>query len=370
VHTLSSTRDDDEDLRKRVLDDTDTKLCDKIRNVFKKGLPKETDNGINYVLTAWNQNNPEEVFLKVGFTKDTIESRQNRIRNTCNHGSKNQTPHDQARIRLYKAAEALIIADLQSQKHVFDCICRTPHREYFKIPKGVALKVTKRWTSFCQMEPWDATGSLHPFWEERLEKKKATIETKRGGISNRNEVWQNFVCPADYEILWFNFNCFASRLYAQGGLWCFFFLVTIFNLMALSTVPFCLNFGAVFIIMVCRTSHDTPYVSLPARPHLRNKRFPWLFRLKSFLADIIKSFIFDNLSLAHFMPLDDSSGGVENPPDDKDEDVHNGTKPASRDEKDGTDPTRNSEDSSSVKDNDDLILGGHIGVADCDEEAL
>ncbi|KAH8677680.1 hypothetical protein BX600DRAFT_431011 [Xylariales sp. PMI_506] len=169
-----------------------------IERILKSKLPPlETttkDWGYNYVLSVEQQNDEIEELLKVGHTTTTIQRRARNIK--CQKARQIQDPENPASppIRLHARAELLIKNELDNFVRPFWCIaCRQTHKEYFTAPRHVVFEVTRRWRSFCALEPYDERGELRPMWLHRLQQiRRCGKEEKVDDHAERARRWAGF----------------------------------------------------------------------------------------------------------------------------------------------------------------------------------
>jgi len=88
----------------------------------------------------------------------------------------------------------------------FTCSCeaKTQHTEYFDIDHKTALRVVRRWSTFCSLGPYNSMGQLSRIWSNRLQRKiklqPITVETR--DIGKLLGTWDAFVyVPWTTEIL-------------------------------------------------------------------------------------------------------------------------------------------------------------------------
>ncbi|POR38546.1 Uncharacterized protein TPAR_01241 [Tolypocladium paradoxum] len=139
----------------------DGKLEDALSEISKQDATKLPKEGYNYVFRIVGTD-----IIKIGITTGRVDARLRRISRECIHGTIETLNVNQRPIGELKRAEKLIKAELHNFLYQFDCVCRRGHVEYFKVDKEVALDITRRWTAFCEAEPWDKSGALRPFWKD------------------------------------------------------------------------------------------------------------------------------------------------------------------------------------------------------------
>ncbi|CAI6069958.1 unnamed protein product [Clonostachys chloroleuca] len=162
--------------------------------------------GYNYIMNTTVTQGGSVKLVKVGFTAGSVPDRQAGIKAKCDRETVWSPRYTSLPIQHYKRIEKLIKAELRMTRHEFLCAgCKENHTEYHTTSLNHAIDVTERWIYFCEMEPWDKTGCLHPFWEQRLRNLQVTSRYQALSEGASGPIcWEKFTNVDKCAILWFN----------------------------------------------------------------------------------------------------------------------------------------------------------------------
>lgn len=207
----------------------DQLLAKEIRAKTVVPFDEDAKTGTNYVLDMVHKNDPEERFVKVGETREHGDSRRKQIRWACGHSGYNVPIPGQVPSRYWKKIEKLTLAELLPHKYAIDCDCGQIHREYLKLPAGLAVEATQRWTQFCESQPWDSRGRLHPFWEVRLSNLQASKRLDKATRGDRGVLWTEFADAGSLPFWRYNVQILCRSIVEKHQLWMLFALIAVFN---------------------------------------------------------------------------------------------------------------------------------------------
>lgn len=185
--------------------------------------------GTNYVLDMHHKNDPEDNFVKIGETRDHGDARRKKIHWTCGHPGYNVPIPGQVPSRYWKKIEKLTLAELLPHKHAMDCDCGQIHREYVKLPVDLAVEATQRWTQFCESQPWDSRGRLHPFWEARLSDLQASKKLDKATRGDRAVLWTEFADAGSLPFWRYNAQILGRCIADQYQLCMLIVLIAVLN---------------------------------------------------------------------------------------------------------------------------------------------
>lgn len=134
--------------------------------------------------------------VKVGSSFDPI-SRCKKIEKECRLDLEQVINREQRLLRQCGLAEKLAQKELAPWKHKFHCRCDTKHGEYFQVSDTDALKVVRRWVTFCHRRPWDDHGRLKSFWARRLDACRLEWKNEEHDVSD--ERWEEYTRPWFWE---------------------------------------------------------------------------------------------------------------------------------------------------------------------------
>lgn len=185
----------------------DRKLVQKIREKYKRPDASDSSHlGILYVLQVPGQ----EVF-KIGRTSQKTETRIVAILKTC--GITLQSVEQTPKMKYLFRSESLAHIELSNFVCQPDCHLHE-HREYFSVPKDVALKTMKCWQKFAKQAPYDKkTGYLKDFWNDRLARMPPPAENEDvNDHAARQKRWQKFVSPTPLDIIRYQLRMLRPHL--------------------------------------------------------------------------------------------------------------------------------------------------------------
>ena len=84
-------------------------------------------------------------YIKIGFSETSVDHRVQAMEQNC---KRKLTVAIEERVIHPKLVEDLIHLELKSSQHLGYCECKTVHREWFKVDKARAKRVTERWCNF------------------------------------------------------------------------------------------------------------------------------------------------------------------------------------------------------------------------------
>jgi hypothetical protein len=159
--------------------------------------------------------------VKIGCTKDGAQKRADAITSKCGETVKVESVDDSGEIRFCERAEALAKLELKMTTYEFTCTCdrNTRHTEYFDVDYDTAVRVVRRWSTFCSLSPYNFAGQLSKIWSNRLRRKHVLRPTlveprKIGALLG---TWDDFVYVPwtrevldDLQIVVENFNDYGS----------------------------------------------------------------------------------------------------------------------------------------------------------------
>ncbi|KAI3334724.1 hypothetical protein F4824DRAFT_467025 [Ustulina deusta] len=197
-------------------------INDAIIEVLRKPLSKSQLNsnkvGDIYLFEVTPAGDPDRTIMKIGHTVKTEQHRMKGIKRKCKPISIEREVDAQAvPILLYRKAEKLMHTHLDDRVYDFGCMCTKKHREYFDVDAATAQGVIRCWRAFCELDPYDASGELRPFWEHRLrQRKKLRHWGDRAAegcseLESRRIRWEVFANPTPFEIFWFRATTAGSK---------------------------------------------------------------------------------------------------------------------------------------------------------------
>lgn len=184
--------------------ETDPAVCRDTSDTLRKflhvplGLERR-----NYVFRVVRRQG-DEVVYKLGYS-DNIRKRILTIKKNCEFAEITEIQDGiiQSWSKAAYMAEQLIHAELRRFKSEEACVCKTRHKEYFKVSKEVALlDAHRRWVSFCNKEPWGEGDQLLPFWLDRLNS-MPELDNNNCNYGDIAARWDDFTNATDYDYwLW------------------------------------------------------------------------------------------------------------------------------------------------------------------------
>ncbi|KAI1425426.1 hypothetical protein F5Y12DRAFT_714275 [Xylaria sp. FL1777] len=199
-------------------EDVDDKIIERLRKCLTRSELKNEKVGNNYLFEVIPAGEPDRKIMKIGQTKGTERLRMKQIKSQCKPFSMEREVDAQGMpILLFDKAEKLMQAELDDRIYRFACACGKKHREYFDVDTTAAQAVIRGWRAFCELDPYDASGKLRPFWEHRLRRRKALrhwgdrTPDDLSELKSRRLRWEVFANPTQYEILWFRITFSVSK---------------------------------------------------------------------------------------------------------------------------------------------------------------
>ena len=135
--------------------------------------------------------------VKIGSTKKGSYVRADKIGTACRGAIKIENVDDSGEVRFYGRTEDLAKMELKMARLEFTCSCeaKTQHTEHFDIDHKTALRVIRRWSTFCSLGPYNSMGQLSRIWSNRLQRKiklqPITVEMR--DIGKLLGTWDAFV---------------------------------------------------------------------------------------------------------------------------------------------------------------------------------
>ncbi|ETS76510.1 hypothetical protein PFICI_11897 [Pestalotiopsis fici W106-1] len=242
----------------------------RIQTCLGKPLPRaqceSSGVGNNYIFQVTPKDFPDMTIIKIGVTKGPEHVRLAGIARDCEHLMvEAQDDPEHLPIRLYQRAETLAHQELREYRWPVGCRCKVrTHREYFHVPRDVALEVVQRWREFCRREPYDGQGQLRPFWRQRLDRFTSLCGVAESEADHweRSKRWTKFMNPKKHEIMWYDVKQMLSSLWKWR--WLAVALVQSFSI-AILALPRVYPI-VMFAFMVTWVSAETSGIAQPLFP--------------------------------------------------------------------------------------------------------
>jgi hypothetical protein len=174
-----------------------TYMARQIRKILKKEIT-----GSIYVLEAPEffsasfepSRSKEEIWYKIGIAAD-VDERIKEISSACGISGLKEVYSTVPNIRydVLKVIEAICHAQLNNSRRYMDCgryglssKCATKHKEWFAVPKEVAVNTVKMWKAFLDHNPYGHDGVLNERWSSSLKRNYPSLE--HDGRVNQDEL--------------------------------------------------------------------------------------------------------------------------------------------------------------------------------------
>jgi hypothetical protein len=186
---------DEVEPRKLTPNDINDKIEKRLR---ERASDARNTSGLIYIAKVAS----EDGLYKVGSTVNTALGRMDQIEDTC--GLQLRVEYrSERRMAFHMRAEKLTHDELHYFCRPFVCpSCGAKHTEYFKLSIEEIEAVVRRWERFLHQQPYQPSGHLHAFWEQRL---NAHVRPPKAEAhdhhTQRDERWAKFVNCTDLDRL-------------------------------------------------------------------------------------------------------------------------------------------------------------------------